>query len=158
MIVLSAFSTEFSMKQGCWGGEAGGEEGICTYQEEGMEREKYREDARLETLLEAAVCRRPSVRELRSTHTQKQSLKSLLCYAEEFQNCAQGDGASDGFKQGGDMMRFVVGNSGLVIAQDGEVRGKMGDRNLSWQISWSKTMEVKGWFERWSEGGKVWVK
>lgn len=47
----------------------------------------------------------------------------MLCCAEEFQNCPEGDGASEEWKQGEDMMRFVAGNSSVVPMEDGEVGG-----------------------------------
>lgn len=54
---------------------------------------------------------------------QRQPLKSLLCCAEEFQNCPEGDGASEEWKQGEDMISFVAGNSNADPMQGGEVGG-----------------------------------
>lgn len=55
----------------------------------------------------------------------KQPLKNLLCCSEAFQNCPEGDGASEEWKQGGDMLNFVARHSSLLTVQDGEVGGKI---------------------------------
>lgn len=144
-MAVSDFSPVFRRKQGWWGGEAGGGEKICTYQEGKRDIKQCKEDTVRDSAGSSSV---PQV-ECVEGEVHTGPLSSLLVLHWGLPpNCPAGDEATDRFKQEGSMMRFVVGNSFHHHA-GWEVGGKMEEvRNPPWWLSWSKIVT-------WNEGEKA---